>query len=252
MESEILIIEEASNTLEDANNLVSSKVPVDFEIIKREIISEGKPERIIQTASTQAAAQEKALALLPAEARDVQIALTPEKIVNEQLEALNEVGAKNYSRQLHLPGAELLQMTLLKPGRKQFLMVKALPGLYNLEVRLPAKCEVTFTPQARVRIRARLATRSRIMEILNSPGSQDEKKSQIRRLLEDRKIVDKIGQLTNYRRGGTSFLWWCDCGYPKVPSLLDFQSHKQQSNDIDSYRYNCPQCHAYAMEENLD
>lgn len=252
MESEILVIEESSNTLEDANKLVSSKVPVDFEIIKREILSEGKPERIIQTASTQAAAQEKALALLPADAMDVQSALTPEQVVNEQLEAFSQVDAKYFSKQLRLPGAELLQMTLQKPGRKQFLMIKALPGLYNLEIKLPAKCEVTFTPKARVRIRARLTTRSRIMEILNSPGSQDEKKSRIQGLLEDRKIVDKIGQLTNYRRGGTSFLWWCDCGYPKVPSLLDFQSHKQLSNDIDSYRYNCPRCHAYAMEENLD
>jgi hypothetical protein len=252
MESELLVIEETSNTLDEAKKLASSKVPEDFEIMKQDILAEGRPERIIQIAHTQEEAQEKALAILPADARDAQITLSPEQVVNEQVEAHSETDAKYFSKQLRLPGAELLQMTLWKPGRKKFLMIEAVPGMYKLEIRLPVKCEVAYTPKARVRITARLKPRFRILEILNSSGTKDEKNHLIRELLKDRKIVDKIGKLAQYRRGGVSYLMWCKCGYPLVPSLLDLQKVQYLENDMSSFRYDCPQCHAFALEENYD
>ncbi len=252
MESEALVIEESADTLEEAKQLAGSKVPEDHEIVKHEILSEGKPEKISQSARTPEEAQEKALALLPPGARDVQSTLTPEQVINEQVQALDEASARMLPRQLLLSGAELLRVTLLKPPRKQFLMVQAVPGTYNREIKLPAKCEVTYTPKPRVRITARVKSRNRILEMLDSAEGKDEKNRRIRKLLEERKIVDKIGQLTNQRRGGIGFLLWCDCGYPLVPSLLDLEKVNYFDDGGSSFRYHCPHCHKFALEENYD
>jgi HEAT repeat protein len=165
-------IEIEAATLEEARAKAKSQVPEGLHILSEQVITDGRPNTIKETADTIDVAFEKARGRIPANATfiDQKELSVPEKRVIK-VQALDQKNAESAAK-LKLNKNEIFKdVKLAVKGKKGFLGIREMPNEYEVDVLRQAIVEITFKENAKISIQT--ATLEEIIGILKTGGERE-------------------------------------------------------------------------------
>jgi len=143
------VIEVEANSLEEAKVLALARIPEGLDWLSDKVISDGTPQTIQTRAASVEAAFEKAQQNLPNSAtiKEKKVIETPsQKTVMVQARSEGKV-----KKQFEDPSL-IVNMRLVKQGKKGFLGFGGEASDYEVDVIQPATVEVIYTPKAKIEI----------------------------------------------------------------------------------------------------
>lgn len=146
-------IEVEADSLSEARNKVKAKVPEGFEILSEKILSDGKIESIRAIADTTEAAYEEALSRLPSEVEVVEkkkLKAPYQKTI--VVEAFDEQSARAKVEKEITKTARIVNVNLLKQGKKGFLGMGKKPNRYEFQVFQQAIVTIGYKKKAKIRV----------------------------------------------------------------------------------------------------
>jgi hypothetical protein len=155
------IIEVEADSLEEARKKAESQVPEDLRIVSEEILSDGKPRRMMGVADTTELAFAKAQNEIPTTADVIERKVLTEPTQKLILvEAFDEQNARSIAREQsrsQLGDAAIVRsVTLVTAGKKGFLGVSKKPNQYEVNVSRQAVVEVSYKTKAKISVKMAL------------------------------------------------------------------------------------------------
>ncbi len=149
MPEQVLDIE--ANTLQEARNIIRSKMPQGYYLLSEKILSDGQPKSVRGIGETIEIACANAQNRVPNEAEIID---TKELTVPHQstitVEAFDEQSAENQARQQIAEDATVKMIQVVTHGKKGFWGIGRKPNTYEVSVFHPGKVEIAYRTKARL------------------------------------------------------------------------------------------------------
>jgi len=146
-------IEVEADSLIEARKQIQSRIPENFEILSEKILSDGKIESTRAVADTTEAAYHEALSKLPPE---VEVLERKELVAAHQknmiIEAFEEENARTQIGKKIGKNARVVNVKLLKSGKKGFFGMGKKPNSYEFQVLEQAAVEIKHKRKAKIRV----------------------------------------------------------------------------------------------------